>query len=87
MSDLEIKYIEIPIESVPAEIFEKIVEEFVEREGTDYGHSEVSFEEKKSKILAQIQKKLVRLVFSFEDESINLLTHDQWKHHSIPTCS
>ena len=69
--------IEIPAEMLNAEILHAIIEEFILREGTDYGSHEVSLDRK----IAQVQRQLARgevvITFDAATENCNLLTRHQ----------
>jgi len=69
--------IEIPAEMLTAEILNAIIEEFILREGTDYGSHEASLESK----IVQVQRQLARgeIVITFDPatENCNLLTRHQ----------
>ena len=51
-----------------------LVEEFVNREGTDYGRSEKSLDEKCEDVFAQLDSGEARILFDPETESVNLVT-------------
>lgn len=64
---------DIPIESLTAEALEGVIDDFILREGTDYGTNEVSLESKRADILRQLKKGVAKLVFDVETESITLV--------------
>lgn len=66
--------IEIPYERLSAEVLSKIIEEFVLREGTDYGDVEFSLEQKIDQVRRQLQHGKVVVVFDPESESVSLET-------------
>lgn len=66
--------IEIPYERLSSEILSKIIEEFVLREGTDYGDIEFSLEQKIDQVRRQLQHGKVVVVFDPESESVSLET-------------
>jgi uncharacterized protein YheU (UPF0270 family) len=66
--------IEIPYERLSSEILSKIIEEFVLREGTDYGDMEFSLEQKIDQVRMQLQRGKVVVVFDPESESVSLET-------------
>lgn len=86
MSDLESEfskpksgeYVEIPVDQIPEDTLLAMVKEFVEREATDYGQSDIAQETKVISVMKQIRGGKVHVVFSVEDESINLLTSAQF---------
>ena len=65
--------VEVPIQALDDVILLRIVEEFVLREGTDYGAEEVSLENKTAQVLKQLEKGDVKIFFDPETESINLV--------------
>ncbi len=69
----------IPLEQIPAETLLAIIEDFILREGTEYGAEDIS---KQAKI-EQVKKQLVQgsavLVYSELHESVNILPSDQFK--------
>lgn len=65
--------IEIPLDRLDDETLRRIIEEFVLREGTDYGVSEISFETKVTQVRKQLVKGDVSLFFDPESESVTLL--------------
>lgn len=65
--------VEIPITSLDRETLTDIVEQFILREGTDYGAVEVSLAAKVAQILKQLDKGDTKLYFDPETESVTLL--------------
>lgn len=64
---------EIPIQNLSAEALEGVIDDFIHREGTDYGAVEASLERKRREILTQLEKGFVKLMFDPETESITLV--------------
>jgi uncharacterized protein YheU (UPF0270 family) len=73
--------IEIPLERLSAEILTAIIEEFILRDGTDYGLQEASMDNK----IAQVQRQLVRgdvlITFDPLTENCTLLTKHQFQRY------
>jgi len=69
---------EIPIEIEPNQLSESalsgIIENFILREGTDYGIVEVTYEKKAQQIRKQIQNGDIKIIFDQESETVTLLT-------------
>lgn len=65
--------LEIPPSVLSEEILRAIIEEFVSRDGTDYGLVERSFEEKVQNVLDQINRQDVIIQFDQRTESVNLV--------------
>ena len=64
---------EIPFERLSPEILQRVVEDFVLREGTDYGPTEFSLEQKVATVMKQLQRGLVKVVFDEKDETCTLV--------------
>ncbi|MEH6466747.1 MAG: YheU family protein [Porticoccus sp.] len=71
--------IEIPLARISGDILNAIIEDFIAREGTDYGSSEVGFETKIEQVKRQIERGDVVITFDPETESCNLLTKYQFQ--------
>lgn len=67
------KPVEIPVSSIDRETLTDIVEQFVLREGTDYGAVEVTLSKKVEQILKQLDKGDTKLYFDPETESVTLI--------------
>lgn len=67
------KPVEIPVSSIDRETLTDIVEQFVLREGTDYGAVEVTLSKKVEQILKQLDKGDTKLYFDPESESVTLI--------------
>ena len=72
--------VEIPLEMISAEALEGIIDNFILREGTDYGANEVSMERKREQIRNQLESKKIVIVFDAASESVTLLTAQDWNH-------
>jgi uncharacterized protein len=70
-------HIRVPAASLSAEAIEGLVEEFITREGTDYGQREFSLEDKRTTVLRQLERGDVAIVFEFEGESTTLVTKQE----------
>lgn len=65
--------IEIPQDSLGDATLRAVIESFVNREGTDYGAQERSFEDKVADVRRQLERGEARIVFDPETESINIV--------------
>ncbi|MDA8898421.1 YheU family protein [Porticoccaceae bacterium] len=70
--------IEIPAERLNAEIMTAIIEEFILREGTDYGAQEVDFSSKVAQVMALLKAGEVTITFDPKTENCTLLTRQQF---------
>lgn len=72
-SESEPQGVEISLEELSTEALRGLVEEFVTRDGTDYGSVEQGVEEKIAEVLAQLASGEARLVFDPETETANIV--------------
>jgi uncharacterized protein YheU (UPF0270 family) len=70
--------VEIPIEALSEEALRGIVDNFIMREGTDYGVNEVSYDTKFLQVCRQIKSQDIRIVFDPNSESVTLMTKLDW---------
>lgn len=70
--------VEIPIELLSPEALTGIMNDFIGREGTDYGFHEITNEKKLEQIRRQIVKGDIKIVFDPASESVTLLTQTDW---------
>jgi len=64
----------IPHTAVKSEVLRAVIEEFVTREGTDYGQTAFSLESKVAAVLKQLEEKRVFLVFDSESETCDIVS-------------
>lgn len=64
---------EIPYQKIPQELLIRLIESFVMREGTDYGHSDYSLPDKVEKVMMQLRQKKVIVTFDQETETFNIV--------------
>jgi uncharacterized protein YheU (UPF0270 family) len=65
--------VEIPPDELSPEALRGIVENFVLREGTDYGEHEVSLDRKVADVMRQIERREARIFFDPETETVTLV--------------
>jgi uncharacterized protein YheU (UPF0270 family) len=68
-----VKPIEVPPGELSRDVLSALVEEFVTRDGTDYGAVERSLEDKVADVLRQVARGEVRIVFDPESETTTLV--------------
>lgn len=74
--------VEIPLEALSDEALTGIIENFIQREGTDYGVNEASLETKVSQIRKHLSRGDVKVVFDQDSETVSLLTKVEWQKFS-----
>tara|TARA_B110000003_G_scaffold137342_1_gene139096 strand:+ start:1500 stop:1766 length:267 start_codon:yes stop_codon:yes gene_type:complete len=70
--------IEIPAERLPSKTLSAVIEEFILREGTDYGVQEISLQSKIKQVQGQLARGDVLITFDPITESCTLLTRYQF---------
>lgn len=68
----------IPHEELDADTLENIIESIVLREGTDYGTTELSLQEKVELVKAQLKDGVAVIEYSEEHESVNIVSVDKF---------
>lgn len=63
----------IPYEQLSSDALQGLIEEFITREGTDYGLEEVSLATKVEQVKQLLQRRDVVVVFDFATETASLL--------------
>jgi len=71
-NDAEPSYVLVPVDALSPETLEALIQEFVTREGTDYGLREYSLEEKVKSVRRQLDRNEVVIAFDIEQESATL---------------
>ncbi|MBL4729684.1 MAG: YheU family protein [Gammaproteobacteria bacterium] len=62
----------IPFQELAAETLTAIIEEFISREGTDYGVHETSLEKKVQQVMNQLKRGEIVVTFDPESQSCDL---------------
>ncbi|MCX5811419.1 MAG: YheU family protein [Proteobacteria bacterium] len=66
----------IPVNKLSPEALQGVVEEFISRDGTDYGEREASQETKFRQVKHKLENGLAVLVFDDENETTNIFLAD-----------
>ena len=69
----------IPHQQLSSDALQGLIEDFIHREGTDYGAVEASLEDKVSQVRAQLVSGDVVILFDPVLESVNVVTQHQAK--------
>jgi uncharacterized protein YheU (UPF0270 family) len=69
----------IPIDQLESETLTSIIEQFVLREGTDYGENTYKLDQKVAHVRSQLEKDLAVLVYSELNESVDILTRRDYE--------
>ena len=73
--------IEIPYQRLGEDILQAIIEEFILREGTDYGVREADFADKVAQVHKQLASGEVVITFDPKTENCTLLTRHQFQRN------
>ena len=68
--------VKIPVDRLSPETLQGIIEEFITRDGTDYGKTEVPIETKIRQVKNQLESKLAVLVYDNETQTCNIFLAD-----------
>jgi len=68
----------IPLEQLNADTLEAIIDDFILREGTDYGAIDTSKSDKVAQVRQQLEQGSALLVYSELHESVNILPKEQF---------
>ena len=71
--------VEIPKASLSRDALRGVIENFILREGTDYGVAEVSYDAKAEQIERQLDRGHIKIVFDPNTETVTLMTDREWK--------
>ncbi len=69
----------IPLEQLSNDILTAIIDDFILREGTEYGAEDVSKQAKVEQVKRQLEQGTAVLVYSELHESVNILPSEQFK--------
>jgi len=67
------KPVEIPYQKLAPETLRALVEEYITREGTDYGLEEKTLEEKVADVMRQLERGEAKIVFELETATANIV--------------
>ena len=70
--------IEVPYKRLSPEALAGLIEEFVTREGTDYGHADQPFEKKADSVMRQLESGRAVVLYDEEAGSCNIVTREEF---------
>ena len=68
---------QIPIEALSGQALDGLLEEFVTRDGTDYGAEERTLDDKKSAVRCQLHRGEIMIVFDPDTQTANIILKDE----------
>ncbi len=69
--------IPIPLDRVPADTLQAMLEEYASRDGTDYGERELSLEEKVTNLRGQLDSGALTVLYDLSSEQWDLVPTDR----------
>lgn len=72
--------IRVPWEELSPEALRGLVEEYITREGTDYGHREVSLDRKVEQVMTQLRTGEAVVSYDPETESVTIIAARDWSN-------
>jgi hypothetical protein len=70
------EYLELSLDQLSKEALQGIIENYITREGTDYGAGEYSLEQKVGQVMRQLQAAKAMIVYDPITESCTILPRD-----------
>ena len=68
--------VEVPWDRLEEDVLRGLVEEFVSREGTEYGATEVLLESKVKAVIAQLKSKKATITFDPETQTTHIISKE-----------
>ena len=65
-------------------MYKRQIENYLQREGTDYGAVEISAETKSRQLVNQIRSGHTKIIFDPNSETVTLVTKEFWKKQILP---
>ncbi|MDB6098633.1 MAG: uncharacterized protein QOK23_2275 [Gammaproteobacteria bacterium] len=65
--------VQVPYTELSPDLLHAVVESFVLREGTDYGEKELTLQAKVERVIAQLKRGEVKIIFDPESDSVTLI--------------
>ena len=72
------RFLEIPWDALETDVLHALVEEFVSREGTDYGSVELSLADKAEQVISGVKNKRYVILFDQEMQSCHIADKNNW---------
>ena len=73
MDDEQSEPIDVPLDALSATALRGVVEEFIGREGTDYGVRERTLDEKVRDVMRQLERREAKIVFDPETRTTTIV--------------
>ncbi len=68
------KGVEVPYEQLESETLQNLIQEFVTRDGNDWGDVDGALENKVSQVMQQLRNQQAKIVFDMKSQTANIVT-------------
>lgn len=75
-------YVVVPVENLSEEALHGLIDEFILREGTDYGAREFTLEEKHTQLKKQLNEGKILIVFDTAEQTASIIRKEQLRQKS-----
>ena len=76
--------VEVPHAELSPDALRGVIENFVLREGTDYGDRDVPHEQKVAQVVRQLERGEARILFDPLDSSVTIVVADRRRPRAVP---
>jgi len=73
--DLGEKGVDVPYERLDPETLRNVIEEFVTRDGSDWGEAGGTLEEKVGQVMQQLRSRKIKIVFELNSQTANIVVN------------
>ncbi|GAA5114705.1 YheU family protein [Alloalcanivorax gelatiniphagus] len=73
----------VPWQEIPADALHNLIEEFVTRDGTDYGEQEIATATKVEQVRAQLKRGEAAVVFDEATETVSIFNREQLREAGL----
>jgi len=70
------RFIEVPYEKIDPEALKKLIEEFIERDGTFYGESELPMDQRVDMVIRQLKEGKAVITWDLKTETSNIVIRE-----------
>lgn len=81
--DFSNNYLIVPPEQLSADALQGVIEEFITREGTDYGEIEFLLADKVQQVRALLRTAAVKIIYDLRTETCTLMTKEEIRQLEI----
>lgn len=67
--------VDVPYEQLDPEALQNLIQEFVTRDGNDWGDVNGALENKVAQVMQQLRNRQARIVFDLKSQTANIITH------------